>query len=179
MSFWILLQSSINIQIQQSLSGTAEWLHLFYHMKTQCSPQVYIFSGRGRRWLAIYKWAREQYCNIIFHNNINIQEKHKGNMLRYSLWWNDFPFCFASLPIWTATAHLWSQGYAFRCIPESSKSVKPVAVVPNLGTMRPQYVTRSDPKTAWGPTSLKRLHFSSMNCHTMPLSPPWHAVCHT
>lgn len=72
MSFWISLQSGINIQIQQPLLGTAEWLHLFYHMKTQCSPQVYIFSGRGGGWLAIYKWAREQYRNNIFHNNINV-----------------------------------------------------------------------------------------------------------
>ena len=70
MSFWILLQLGINIQIQQPLLGTAEWLHLFYHMKTQ--TQVYIFSGRGGGWLAIYKWAREQYCNIRFHNNIKV-----------------------------------------------------------------------------------------------------------
>lgn len=166
MSVWILLQSGINIQIQLPLSGTAEWLHLFYHMKTQCSPQVHIFRGREGVWLAIYKWARKQYCNTIFHNNVNFETNIKETCLRCSLCRNNLPFCFASLPIWTARAHLWSQSYAFRCTPESSNSVNSIAVVPSQCTKRSQYVTHRDPKTAWSPTHLKWWHFFSMNCHT-------------
>lgn len=133
---------------------------------------MYIFTGRGK----IAPNKPENNTVILYSIITLIFKTNKGNSLRYRLHSNDLLFCFAAVPMWAVTAHLWTEGDVFRCVPGTPRSAKPVAEVLSLHTLRPQDTVHCDPKTAQR-QSLKQLHFYSMNWNTVPLSPPWYLTC--